>query len=718
MKLHPSVQKLLDDTQDLPREERLDRLHGALKEAIAVRKLNVMESISFSFGSGSTQQFNVEHPQYDSGNYPWTAVSSITGFMGTSKGYSLLDSDLSLQNARNACRRLAAENEFALGAHRLRRSYIMGTGVKWRVAPKDIEKENEKLTEKANESIQDFIDHNKWDLMEREIVHRVDRDGECFLRTFVNANGPLTVRFIEPELIRTPTSGKDPFGIKMGAKNGHEIVGYWLHKHEADDKPVLLRAEQPMGPEIPQVIHIKGNTDMDQKRGWPIMWPCRKNLDRAEKLLRNMSVVATLQAAIAVVRKHESATKADVSSFLQDNEDFNWTDPVSGTRQSAKAVGGDMGLVLDEGPGFSYDTPISSVNASVNVEVLRAELRSCAAMLNMPESMFTSQLDGSFASSLVGEAPFVKYMEGEQLFFGCHLKPVIQAHIDHEVWWNRLSAKVNKAYRLKGEFTSLEVRDFLKETQQRAIQADKGVMSIETWRAKEGLDQAIEERNIQREHEKKMERQEEMLAMKGPMPGQPTSAPDPEKDKAMVPGDGSNGGKGGKDQKAEKDPAAAKDNNFAQKDAQHLAEALMRGEGRSAIEIMKAHAPSLLGSGRRATYVIEMLDALTNRYVDDPHKIAKAIDLTVEFAPALKPLLTAEMASDEMSAIFAIQRNFGHLLGKDADTKMAMAIIGTLADERLMTRDKVAAVIGIIARPSQQSVTGDAGGEVFPGGPI
>ncbi len=616
MSLHPSVAKILDETQGLPAGKRLERLHEALKEAVAVRKLNALESISFSFGGGGLNAFNVEHPQYDSGNYPWTAVTGITGAYLPANGYSLLTDDLSLENARKTCRRLAAENEFAIGAHRLRRSYIMGNGIGWHVSPRDLEKENERLTKRANETIREFMEHNKWRLMEREIVMRVDRDGECFLRTFINAGGPLTVRFIEPELIRTPSKAPERamFGVQMGARNESTVEGYWLHKHVSDDSPKLLKAMQPMGPEIPQVIHIKGNTDMDQKRGWPLMWPVRKNLDRAEKLLRNMSVVATLQAAIAVVRKHEAATQADVSNFLQDNEDFNWTDQISGTRQSAKGIGGDMGLVLDAGPGFSYETPISSVNASVNVEVLRAELRSCAASLNMPESMFTSMIDGSFAGSLVAEAPFVKYMEGEQLFFGEHLRPLLEAHIAHEVWWRRLPPKVQKDYMVKGEFTSLEVRDFLREAQKRQLENDAGVLSLTTWRAKSGYDEAVERRNLEKEHEEAVKRAQELMP------------PPADESNGLSADNGQNDGKGGADQ-ARQRGGDQPDTNFAQKDAQHLAEAGIYPDQEDAISTIMQRFGHLMGKDEGSSLVLKLIGILTDSRVDSKERVAAALNL-------------------------------------------------------------------------------------------
>jgi len=46
--------------------------------------------------------------------------------------------------------------------------------------------------------------------------------------------------------------------------------------------------------EADQVQHRKANVDANVKRGLPLLYPVRKNLRRAEKLLRNMSTVAEI----------------------------------------------------------------------------------------------------------------------------------------------------------------------------------------------------------------------------------------------------------------------------------------------------------------------------------------------------------------------------------------------------------------------------------------
>ena len=67
-----------------------------------------------------------------------------------------------------------------------------------------------------------------------------------------------------------------------------------------------------------EVQHRQANVDFNVKRGLPLYTPVRKNLRRAEKLLRNMSIVAEIQSAIALIRKHRGASRSGIEQFVAD----------------------------------------------------------------------------------------------------------------------------------------------------------------------------------------------------------------------------------------------------------------------------------------------------------------------------------------------------------------------------------------------------------------
>lgn len=505
VQLPPEVGKIFDETQGLPAAERIQRLTEEAEAVIAKHRLMAAHSLSeslFSVQVGNnlgSLDLALEDPRFDSGTYPWDEVGLKSGYRpGGAYGLPALRGPIALERARNVGRWLWAENEFAIGAHRLRQSYLVGSGVQWRMVPWNLDAEDEALTEAANEVIRAFVEENRWPLVERETVLRADRDGESFLRLFSNASGPLRVRFIEPENVQQPDwavteeiERKLQYGVETAPGDPSHMVAVYIA--DGPGEPQRVEAVNRLTG-LRHIVHVKQGTDMNARRGWPLLWPARRNLSRAEKLMRNMALVAALQASIAIIRKHESATKQEAETFLDANRDLLATNNATG--KSTRYRGIDGGLVLDTGPGITYEAPISSVDASNNVEVLRAELRSVASMLNMPESMFTSQIDGSFAGSLVAEAPFVKYMESEQNRLLWDLKAIVRAAVEHEVFWGRLPDRVLRDYQLQAEFPSLEVRDFLKETQKRQIEAQSGVLSVKTWRAKAGYDDAVERRNM------------------------------------------------------------------------------------------------------------------------------------------------------------------------------------------------------------------------------
>src|SRR5205085_12631406 len=76
-----------------------------------------------------------------------------------------------------------------------------------------------------------------------------------------------------------------------------------------------------------EIQHRKANVDGNVRRGLPLFFPVRKNLRRAEKLLRNMSVVAEIQSAIALVRRHQGATRTAVQQFVAGQADATTASP-------------------------------------------------------------------------------------------------------------------------------------------------------------------------------------------------------------------------------------------------------------------------------------------------------------------------------------------------------------------------------------------------------
>ncbi|MEO1497501.1 MAG: phage portal protein [Planctomycetota bacterium] len=217
--------------------------------------------------------------------------------LGGAPGASARVSPPQLEQLRDECRRLAIGNEFAINGHENRISYIVGAGHLYSATiRKGLDGPMEHAT-RVQEVIDEFLAENDWHARQQEIVRRLDRDGEVFLRWFVGGDGVTHVRFVEPEQVATPPSEAHhdaaSHGVLTDPRDVEAVRGYYIDG-------VLVEADR--------VQHRRANVDRNVKRGLPLYTPVRGNLRRAERLLRNMSVVAEIQAAIALIRKHRSAT--------------------------------------------------------------------------------------------------------------------------------------------------------------------------------------------------------------------------------------------------------------------------------------------------------------------------------------------------------------------------------------------------------------------------
>jgi hypothetical protein len=412
----------------------------------------------------------------------WPAVASA-GRRAARPGEGLFD-EQKLRELRDQCRRLAATNEFAINGHENRISYIVGAGHSYRAAvckgmdaPDDVPMQVQKL-------LDEFLEENRWQARQQEIVRRVDRDGEALLRFFVDGAGMTRVRFIEPDQIVTPAAlAADPsasFGIQTDAEDVETVVGYYVDGEFVD---------------AGEVQHRRANVDFNVKRGLPLYTPVRKNLRRAEKLLRNMSIVAEIQSAIALIRKHRGASRSGIDHFVAADADATATNSLSGRTRHYSQYG--PGTILDAPAGLEYDFPARGLDAASFVGILQAELRAIAARLVMPEFMFTSDAsNANYASTMVAEGPAMKMFERLQASTIEQDRAVMWRVVDNAVSAGRLPQDVRTLIEIQIIPPSLHVRDQLRQAQVDRIAFDAGILSPQTWSQHLGLDYDQEQKNL------------------------------------------------------------------------------------------------------------------------------------------------------------------------------------------------------------------------------
>ena len=130
------------------------------------------------------------------------------------------------------------------------------------------------------------------------------------------------------------------FGIQTDADDVETVLGYYVDGEFVDARDVQ---------------HRRANVDFNVKRGLPLYAPVRKNLRRAEKLLRNMSVVAEIQSAIALIRKHRGASRSGIEQFVANDADASTTSGTTGRTRHYSQYG--PGTILDAPAGLEYDFP-------------------------------------------------------------------------------------------------------------------------------------------------------------------------------------------------------------------------------------------------------------------------------------------------------------------------------------------------------------------------
>jgi hypothetical protein len=421
---------------------------------------------------------------FDSDGGWWPAVASA-GRQTARAGEGPFD-EHALRELREHCRRLAATNEFAINGHENRISYIVGAGHSYRAAVCKGMEASADVPMQVQKLLDEFLDENRWQARQQEIVRRVDRDGEAFLRFFVDAAGLTRVRFIEPDQIVTPPAlAADPaasFGIQTDAQDVETVVGYYVDGEFVD---------------AGEVQHRRANVDFNVKRGLPLYTPVRKNLRRAEKLLRNMSIVAEIQSAIALIRKHRGASRSGIEHFVADNSVAGVSDSrYNGGRTRHYSQYG-PGTILDAPAGLEYDFPASGLDAASFVGILQAELRAIAARLVMPEFMFTSDAsNANYASTMVAEGPAMKMFERLQASTIEQDRAVMWRVVENAVRAGRLPHDVRSLVEIQIIPPSLHVRDQLRGAQVDRIAFDSGILSPQTWSQHLGLDYDQEQKNL------------------------------------------------------------------------------------------------------------------------------------------------------------------------------------------------------------------------------
>jgi uncharacterized membrane protein YgcG len=296
-----------------------------------------------------------------------------------------------------------------------------------------------------------------------------------------------------------------------------DVQAYWI----VSNPDTATADERVLAGEIQ---HFKLNVDRTAKRGLPTLYPVRANLDRTTKLLRNMSLMAQVQATFALIKKYKGYNPAAIQAASAADVDYTVTGPtqVRNIRQYLP------GTVLDAPDGVEYDFPGGTVNAGAFVQVLQAELRAIASALVMPEFMLSSDAsNANYSSTMVAESPAVKNFGGLQDYYkrkfgdGRYTPketrniPSLWRVIRNAVRAGRLPRAALYLVKLQLEAPSLIVRDKLQEAQRKQILKMNRILSPQTWSMQDDLNYEQEQQNFEEDDERSGGRANPL-----PLPGQ------------------------------------------------------------------------------------------------------------------------------------------------------------------------------------------------------
>ena len=290
-------------------------------------------------------------------------------------------------NLRDQAQKLYNTNVHARNIVRLGEKYVVGRG--FAVTPKS-----------TLEDVKDYWDNfwkvNKMAKRKKEIMRRLLRDGELFIRYF-KKDGVDIIRFMNPALVKEPDDGDKAEGAigstTHGIETDHEdietVLAYWYNG-------VRVPAED--------VDFHKIFADSDEKRGRSWLEVVAQDLAYYEKWRKDRIKLNTVRAAVGLVRTVKGSPTQTAN--------------IADGYRTTKRVAPDGSYLARAPEAVSMWT----VNQGVDLEMMspnlqaadvqhdgRSILLAVAAGAGLPEYMVTSDSsNANYASTMVAEAPGIR----------------------------------------------------------------------------------------------------------------------------------------------------------------------------------------------------------------------------------------------------------------------------------------------------------------------
>ncbi len=303
----------------------------------------------------------------------------------------------------------------------------------------DASPEDVSLAKSVQREIDAFLRDNHWNgsisprdasalagTREREIYRTVKTDGECFLRFHRMEGGKTKVRIIDAAQVRD--QGELAFegwsyGIRHAMDPFEDVetpLEYSVFWPDTSAKGGEGDSASDTGSydviDAAEVLHLKGmNTPSTVKRGLGLfLFDIGAALDRAARLQRNISIGAAIRAAVAETWQHETATAAQVQSFVDAMAESTTANPNTGQQTANTRV--PPGTVRYGDKGWQMIQP-SADNSASFLTGKDGDLQQAAAGAGVAAFVLTDLNSGNYSNFESAAYPPVQNAVCEQEYF-------------------------------------------------------------------------------------------------------------------------------------------------------------------------------------------------------------------------------------------------------------------------------------------------------------
>jgi hypothetical protein len=436
---------------------------------------------------------------------------------------------------RGSARILHGLNTQAQGAISGLTSYVIGDGHKYHAQAKKGEDPPAALVGAVQDLIDEFGDRVEMPGLEQEIFERDRVDGESFPRFFDEPDEPgrLAVRIVDPSQVIQPAGDLDEvsFGVLTRRDDVEGVVGYAVSYdgNSSDFETVPAR----------EMLHFKANVPRAVKRGLTdLCFDTYDALKTAGRLLQNMGEGGAIQAAIAMIRQHETALADAAQGFVDAQADYDAQNPFTGSTVATRQF--TSGTIEDIPGGLSYVVPPWTQNVPGFVQLGGLLLRSVAVKWNAPEWLVSGDAsNNNYASSITAESPFVKTCSRRQSFYRGRFVKIMWRVVRH--WcaahgglyaggrkWT--FEEIRRLIDIQAVSPDIQPRNTLQKAQEDSTYSQLGAKSVQTICGELGLDYEEQVQQIE-EHQERTGGQGQALGMPGGgMGGEPQPGGEPQTD--------------------------------------------------------------------------------------------------------------------------------------------------------------------------------------------